>query len=265
MATAEGSVMILLLMFGMLFQTPDWIIVNQDGNTYNADESFHLYETLISIAETIDEAIIVLDERADWQNPYNHESRRQVTVVYPSQGRCPVSCYDWKGLGDWLYKGKILLSKDFTETILLHEYGHFIFMVMYDWDKGNMPSRGRYDSHWYDTATDEGYALAEGFSEFFTCWVRDDAFITVSINLESNGFVGDDVEGAVASQLWDFTDTIDSIDRTPGIDDEPLGDMSTRLWRGMDLLHPQNISDINKAFKGRRSITWADIRFGRAR
>lgn len=253
---------ILLLIFGVLFQTDDWIITNQDGNTYNADDSFHLYDTLVEIGETIDEAIETLDERADWRNPYTHEFRRRVTVVYPSMGLCPNACYFWHSLADFLYDGTVHLPDGFSRRSLLHEYGHFIYVVMCDWDYGNIPTHDRYDSHWYSKQTDKGFALIEGWAEFFPCWVDDSAFnmATSSMTIETNQWAGDDVEGSVASVLWDLTDTVDSLDNSVGIDDESVGDLSRRLWRVVEYQHPQNISEIRNQFYTRQTFRWADLK-----
>lgn len=97
------------------------------------------------------------------------------------------------------------------ETIL-HEYGHFVQANIADLGPP-FPTVGR---HSIDVAYTPEHALIEGFAEFFACAVRkangypypDYFSIGGTANIDTLGYTGDSVEGAIAAALWDIHDKI---------------------------------------------------------
>jgi hypothetical protein len=113
------------------------------------------------------------------------------------------------------------------------------------------------------------FAMNEGWAEFVEALVEDNAlnlraYVNADLpNVESNqwwtGAIdgngsntdGSIVEGAVASILWDITDTPKSIDTEPGTDDDQISDMFAQLWEIFTSDHPKSIIEVAEGWQSR--------------
>ncbi|MGD0818307.1 MAG: hypothetical protein ABR986_07920, partial [Methanomassiliicoccales archaeon] len=141
-------------------------------------------------------------------------------------------------------------------SVLLHEYGH---CIQYESRGGSFPpSRGTDpDPHYIYSTSTEGFALLEGWAEFFECAVDNNPLAAdPSYSLESVTFAdhesygnwdGAIVEGAVASVFWDMFDGASASDY-PSWDSGQSGDAIvngfTILWDIMLNDKPDSIGDI---------------------
>lgn len=147
-------------------------------------------------------------------------STSQVPIQYP--------------VGDWAYftyrtDGRQLMQLPdrsyypWTRNTIYHEYGHSVFFQLRDFA---LVESGSYSCHVYVSETDPGYALVEGFAEYYAAAVADDpnAVSWGTQTIERNRFYdtaytgqcadgdasgeydGLSVEGSAASIFWDITD-----------------------------------------------------------
>ncbi len=133
-------------------------------------------------------------------------------------------------------------------TAMLHEYGHAVMTPLYGNRFDAIPFGDFNGPHKLSTVSDEEFAISEGWAEFMAAAVDDNALNVTSFinsdfpNIETNFWhtgrdiqigtntVGEKVEGAVASVLWDITDGPDSNDLTVGIDDDEIDSEFQRVW-----------------------------------
>jgi hypothetical protein len=143
---------------------------------------------------------------------------------------------------------QIAAGSEWNRTTMFHEYGHAVMTTLYGHNFYSFPQDSFQGSHWLYTVSDPGFAMKEGWAEFFEALVDDSAYnVTAYVNadtpnIESNDWWtgdidgkgsntrGEIVEGAVASVLWDIVDTDRSRDKSPGLDDDEMGDMFMELW-----------------------------------
>lgn len=152
----------------------------------------------------------------------------------------------------------LTLARTWNRSTIFHEYGHAIMTTLYG-RYYDLP-KGKFNNvHYMWTVSNEGQAMREGWAEFCSALIDDDAFNvngycnTNVYNIESNTWwtacgdcvgsntQGEIVEGAVASILWDIADTVDSCDNSPGIDDDGINGMLVELWDVMGKHKPQSI------------------------
>ncbi|MCE5297074.1 MAG: zinc ribbon domain-containing protein [Euryarchaeota archaeon] len=114
-------------------------------------------------------------------------------------------------------------SPIWNEKIILHEYAHAIHYAA----RGNdFPSLDGPDIHYVDSESSGGFALVEGWAEFFAAAVSGDPYRNDGTSFESTVYAdgphgnsnfgdwdGNIVEGAVANVLWDILDGTSSSDR----------------------------------------------------
>jgi hypothetical protein len=123
--------------------------------------------------------------------------------------------------------GMIIHPNDVYEReVALHEYGH---CVHYEARGGSFPWKGYHPLRYPDSETDAGWALTEGWAEFFQCAVDNDPILAFGANtygsLETTMYAdgalghgdygdwdGNVVEGAVAQVFWDIFDAADPAD-----------------------------------------------------
>ncbi|MCH8295899.1 hypothetical protein IH992_32880, partial [Candidatus Poribacteria bacterium] len=167
----------------------------------------------------------------------------------------------------------ILISTDlqWERPAMLHEYGHAIMYAAYNND---FPKTNRSGQHFIFTVSDAGFALTEGWAEFMEAVVDDNAFnLRERLNRDlpnvetnkwwrggpggrGNNTDGEIVEGAVASILWDVTDTPSSLDHQLGVDDDKIENQFPRIWQILIEDKPQRVTDFWHGWlrRGYRSV-----------
>ena len=148
---------------------------------------------------------------------------------------------------------------EWHRRMLLHEYGHAVMTAMYKYNAHILPHSSFQGTHSIITISDPGFAIEEGWAEFFEALVDDNAYNLTAYansntpNIESNDWWtgdangrgrntrGELVEGAVASILWDIADTARSQDGSPGADDDGMDGRFMELW---DLMLKYSPADI---------------------
>ncbi|MFH1006193.1 MAG: FlgD immunoglobulin-like domain containing protein [Candidatus Latescibacterota bacterium] len=144
-----------------------------------------------------------------------------------------------------IYDDDVWGEADGRET-QAHEYGH---AVHYQVSGNSLPSGSGPDPHEYRSVSSGGFALREGWAEFFAAAILLDRFGIVigfgrAYDLEDNpnqehpwpywqgggtNTNGEIVEGAVASVLWDIYDSPSTPDGLSG-DDDPVSGRLTDMW-----------------------------------
>jgi hypothetical protein len=150
--------------------------------------------------------------------------------------------------------------EDWDQYTVYHEYGHCIQYAIYGnrWPPGNCPPNpcpqgGGTCPHCIDDKSDEGFAMLEGWAEFFQCAVPNDFFaIGNGVSLENNNFNrgeldGDIIEGCVASIFWDIYDGVNEEMEYYGIDN--IDSQFSRLWYIMENYNPDSIHSVWDAWK----------------
>ena len=164
-----------------------------------------------------------------------------------------------------------LITKDAWKKIgIFHEYGHAVMSAAYEYNLDTIPAGTYAGPHALHTVSDPEFAMSEGWAEFMEAAVDDNALNVTGYsnsdipNIESNKWwtgdiegrgnntKGGKVEGAVASILWDITDTALSLDLTPGEDDDGISDMFPQLWEIITSDYPRDIKEFAAQWKERR-------------
>ncbi len=210
------------------------------------------YRGLAHIFNTIVDAYDFLKNRLNW-------SRKKINVRYPYQSDLSYYNYLYKPFSGNIYNEciNIATSRQWVRTSMLHEYGHSVMTALYNYNYYDLPKKTVYlESHSINSISDKGFAMREGWAEFFEALVEDNAFnIThyngVNItNIEYNDWWkgndrkntrGETVEGAVASILWDIADTDKSIDEKIGVDDDNISDGVERIFDLVSRYKPNDI------------------------
>jgi hypothetical protein len=188
--------------------------------------------------------------------------RRKITVKWPHEelSRYTYSYSKWFGgviMRDYIH---VAAGREWNRTAIIHEYGHSVMTALYGYNVHNLPEMAtEHEIHYMYTVSDPGFAMREGWAEFFQALVDDNAYNAIvhmdadTPNIESNNWwtgssdaigtnrQGELVEGAVASILWDIADTDASRDGSPGVDDDGMNGMLEELWRLMAKHKPANI------------------------
>ncbi|MBM3241903.1 hypothetical protein FJZ31_37000 [Candidatus Poribacteria bacterium] len=186
-------------------------------------------------------------------------SRKQMQVKYPF-GTWAAYSPGFPGSKEYI---QIPTEFQWERGAILHEYGHAMMKAAYGDDANNLPKTAFGGSpHYIFSAFDAGFAMIEGWAEFMEALVDDNAFNvtgysnrntpnieyndwwTGDIDGRGNNRRGEIVEGAVASILWDISDTSLSQDEKPNVDDDGLNGLFPMLWNIMVKHQPQNIIDI---------------------
>jgi hypothetical protein len=154
---------------------------------------------------------------------------------------------------------------------ILHEYGH---CVQYAAREGSFPPKVGPDEHYPDSETECGWAICEGWAEFFPCAVDNTTlmvggrFGSIESTTFANGIFGhgdsgdwdgDIVEGAVAQVFWDIFDGVSPNDYP--LWDEPYGDCISnefgKLWSIFLNHDPDNIHDFWAQWTPKDASIWA--------
>ncbi len=144
----------------------------------------------------------------------------------------------------YLYVGS---SGAYDDTVISHEYGHFIDFV---YSNSDSPGGVHYIG---DNQQDMRLSWGEGLATFLGCSARrfrgydrpeiyvDTDGTTLSFSLEIEYLTGAEVypgsitgstnEIAVSAALWDIVDGPDTADSTPGRDDDPLQLPFSDVWK----------------------------------
>lgn len=184
-------------------------------------------------------------ERTGWQ-------RSMVTVAWPE--------------GDWPHSHGDAIHMPSEEEVpgvvwrrdmVLHEYGHCVHFATRG---GDFPSGWGPDPHYIDSESSPGFALTEGWAQFFERAVDGEPLRSDGSSLESttfadgpfgNGDRGDmdgfKVEGAVANLFWDMFDGVDPEDRLTGnIRGDHVDQRFDVLWDIMCHHVPEDINEIKR-------------------
>jgi hypothetical protein len=176
---------------------------------------------------------------------------------------------------------KNLSSNDdgYDDSVILHEYGHFAADIISYYQKVGGP-------HFWDSHISQALAWNEGWASFFSSVARNDPYFvdtfqggsyyvniesgTTNSSLNTNEFVHDDNEAAVAMVLWDIFDstngTQDSV--TAGIDEilniihnptyfsASTSDTLYDLYRGWRGLGYSNLDGVREILESRGIAYW---------
>jgi hypothetical protein len=233
--------------------TIDLLLDDQDAN-----------RGLGAIFNAIQRAHQFLLEQAGWQRD------RPVQVVWPGVGS--VSFYLPSQFNGQVESETIIIAggeDQWRPIAMYHEYGHAVMTAVYDYNYDAVPRGGYRGAHRLETVSDPGFAFNEGWAEFMEAAVDNRALNVTGLinqevpNIESNAWwtgradgggantSGENVEGAVASILWDIFDAADAIDHQPGIDDDGIANQFRLFWEIFTNDNPQNITDVAKAWRER--------------
>lgn len=238
-------------------------IVNEKNLTYEFDiynfsDGFILEETnqhrgLGHIFNCIMSASNFLDKNANFR-------RKQISIRFPCNSeKLRYVYFYW--IGGTIFNEYICIpaGREWDRTAIFHEYGHSIMTALYGYNIHNLPKDNYQGDHYVYTVSDLGLAMKEGWAEFFESLIDDNAFnLTAYVNkktpnIETNNWwtgdpngkgvnkKGEIVEGSVASVFWDMVDTAQSIDETPGIDDDEMMLNLNDLFDFMAKFKPLNI------------------------
>ena len=84
---------------------------------------------------------------------------------------------------------------------MLHEYGHAVMTALYGYNFHNLPYDSFQGGHSVYTVSDPGFAMKEGWAEFFEALVDDSAYNVTAYansdtpNIESNDWWTGDIDG----------------------------------------------------------------------
>ncbi len=238
------------------FELP--IIQNVAGGVFINDYIFNetnQFRCLGHIFNSIVEAGSFLLNKLNW-------SRKRINTRWPfKDGQTSLYTYTYRvPMGDIVTETlNIVVGKEWDRTTMLHEYGHSIMSALYAYNHNNLP-KGTYKDivHHVNTVSDAEFAMKEGWAEYCEALFDDNAFNLTQYanantpNIEYNEWWkgkdlnnnrGEIVEGTVASILWDITDTAQSKDETPGMDDDEISFMLPELWNTMSKKKPKTIID----------------------
>ena len=176
-------------------------------------------------------------------------TRDKIPVNFPSSSGGTFYAADSRPNGalrdEWI---EIAFEHANDRTAMLHEYGHAVMTPLYGNRFDTIPFGSYEGPHALHTVSDAEFAISEGWAEFIAAAVDDDALNVTSFdnadfpNIETNFWytgtiqsigrnrVGEKVEGAVASVLWDIADGPQSNDLSVGADDDGIENDFQRVW-----------------------------------
>lgn len=230
------------------YRAPDGNI-NTDLFLNNQDQHRglgHIFNRVMDIHD-------LLQKSLGWQ-------RSKIMVKWPYEAKSKYK-YKYYLVEGTIYDEYIQVppGNEWNRTTMLHEYGHAVMTALYGYNFHILPQDSFQGGHSVYTVSDPGFAMKEGWAEFFEAMVDDSAYnVTAYVNadtpnIESNDWwtgdidgkgnntSGEIVEGAVASVLWDIADTSRSHDGSPGLDDDDMDGMFEELWDLMLNYKPANI------------------------
>jgi len=235
------------------------LLQNVSDGVINSDyllNDTNQYRGLGYIFNTILDAYDFLKNKLNW-------SRQRINVRFPYQGDNAVYNYIPRFNGDITNEIiNINVERQWERTTMLHEYGHSVMSTLYGYNYNNLPKsdfKGEPDAdfvHFIYSVSDPGFAIKEGWAEFFESLVDDNALNTAQyINadtpnieynewwkgLNGNNTQGELVEGTVASILWDIADTVQSKDEVPNLDDDSISGDIKDIWDIMSKYRPKGI------------------------
>jgi hypothetical protein len=177
--------------------------------------------------------------------------------------------------------GMIIHPRDgYDRVVPLHEYAH---CVHYEARGGSWPWKGYHPLRYPDSETDPGWALTEGWAEFFQCAVDNNPILTFGTStygsLETTIYAdgalghgdygdwdGNVVEAAVAQVFWDIFDGVNP-DDFPLWDEFAYGDYVPnrfdKLWQVFLNDDPNSLSDVWQSWDPKDAAMWAVFRHAR--
>lgn len=253
----------------VLFDFPGFSVKDGSGSTYVlksqtiADVSITNVTLNLELARTNPSRPLGLIHNAlrdsiDFMTAYGF-FRNKIEVRWPSsEGTDYVFGYQLPGGAVVSERINIAASAQWRRAAVMHEYGHAVMMALYGMNYSNWPvSSGDPNPHYVDSVSSSGFAIREGFAEFFPCLVDGSALnLTYYLgvndpNVETNVWWkgpsgtntdGAIVEGAVASILWDMVDSNASIDTASGMDDDQVSGQFARILEVLGNDRPKSIT-----------------------
>jgi len=191
------------------------------------------------IMDTVIDGYQWLDNQVGW-------TRSQVTAYWPA-----ANADDAYSTGDAFYIGS---NYQFSRPTILHEYAHCIH---YEANGGSFPPGSGPSPHYMDSESSGGFALTEGWAEFFPCAVDNTPDCPWGGSLESTVYAdgpfghgdygdwdGDIVEGAVANIFWDIFDGVSSSDHPSWSNyGDYIDGQFSKLWNILLNYRPQDINE----------------------
>ncbi len=251
------------LILRILFENEYLKIINEKNSTYefsiyNFTDGFTLGETnqhrgLGHIFNCIMSACDFLNKNASFR-------RKQISIRWPYDSE-KMRYYYFYWVSGTIFNEYISIpaGREWDRASIFHEYGHSVMTALYGYNVNNLPKDNHQGDHYVYTISDPGLAMKEGWAEFFESLIDDNAFnLSAYINVKTpnieynkwwtgdpegngNNKKGEIVEGSVASVFWDMIDTSNSIDETPGIDDDEMELRLTDLFDFMMKFKPLSI------------------------
>jgi hypothetical protein len=149
--------------------------------------------------------------------------------------------------------------------VIMHEYAHCVqYVLPGGWPPGQGPS-----PHYITSESSAGFALLEGWAEFFPAAVMDDSDYFFGTDLETFAFAdaqtsgnwdGNIVEGAMAALMWDIYDGV-SLSDLRSYDISSYGDrvnsQFATFWNIFSTKQPKGMTDIWANWPGKGPAMWA--------
>jgi len=197
-------------------------------------------------------------------------TRDKIPVLFPSAQDATFYAAESRrngALGD--ERMEIAFEHANDRTAMLHEYGHAVMTPLYGNRFDAIPFGDFSGPHKLSTVSDEEFAISEGWAEFMAAAVDDDALNVTSFinsdfpNIETNFWytgrdiqvgtntMGEKVEGAVASVLWDITDGPQSNDLAVGIDDDEIDGQFELVWTIFGEARPYSVLTVRDEWLSR--------------
>ena len=169
-------------------------------------------------------------------------------------------------------------ADQWRKNVMYHEYGHAVMTAMYDYNFYAIPHGMDREEHRVETVSDAEFALSEGWAEFMEAAVDNRALNLTGLldgyspNVEENEWWtgahdgsgsnrdGSVVEGSVASILWDIFDTANSIDLSPGSDDDQIDNRFDLLWAIFTEQQPKTIIQVAEAWQAADYPQWEALK-----
>jgi hypothetical protein len=247
---------------------------SNDGTSCSVDDGVSIYSwstdyqsitASCDLTETCDDALrgvwaaySNVQDAYHWLKGETGWSRSAISVSYPienwphSHGNA-IHMVDAGGYTIW------------DKGVLMHEYAHCVqYALPGGWPPGQGPS-----PHYITSESSAGFALLEGWAEFFPAAVMNDPDYFFGTDLETFAFAdaqtsgnwdGNIVEGAMAALMWDIYDGV-SLSDLRSYDISSYGDrvdnQFTTFWNIFSTKQPKGMTDIWANWPGKGPALWA--------
>lgn len=184
---------------GNLYTVESPIMYNVSDGQINYDyslDSQDQHRGLGHVFNCVMDAYDFLQDRVNW-------SRTRITIKWPYGGWSKYG-YSYNKVLGAITREYIQLpaGQQWNRPTILHEYGHAVMTALYRYREDYLPPISPRNTHYLYTVSDPGFAMREGWAEFFEALVDDSAYNvtaytnTDTFNIES--IVGGQVPGMAA-------------------------------------------------------------------